>query len=162
MPLQIIVDGSIREHPVRVGFSLLFQPIAHTAVPIPFAVSCNPLFIKSALFVVPLHGAYLIPFAFQHFIPLSARSTGLLQYASCPGNRAFSLSPNVSGNLPDHAFQYMRGYIFSGCEAECPPCLMRDSISRRGSLHTGNKNQHRVFLRIDMRHMNREEQDTHL
>ena len=59
----MLVQGAIRQHPVRVGNALLLFLEPHTPGPVSGAVQLNPGPGKVALVVKLAHGAHCIPFA---------------------------------------------------------------------------------------------------
>jgi len=60
---QVLVQGAVRQHPVRVGNTLLLLLEPHAPGPVTGTVQLNPGIIQIALVVKPAHGAEAIPLA---------------------------------------------------------------------------------------------------
>ena len=60
---QVLVQGAVRQHPVRVGDALILFLKPHTTGPVTGAVQLSPGIIQIALVVKPAHGAEAIPLA---------------------------------------------------------------------------------------------------
>jgi hypothetical protein len=66
IPAQAFIDGTVREHPVRVGLAPFLQVISSAALPISPAIPIDPGFGYLAYLIIALHRANRKPLALRH------------------------------------------------------------------------------------------------